>query len=102
MTPAVLKLVNNKNFQGQVAEYQDLKREAERIEFRMKQLKGPIEEVAIQAGGRIEGKDFTVEVVQCERENFSLSRARKDLDAKTFKILAPFISESKYNRLVIK
>jgi hypothetical protein len=46
--------------------------------------------------------DIEITAAECERENFSLLKAREGLTPAIYKKLSPFISTSKYVRLTTK
>lgn len=99
---AQVSKISRAGLSRQVAQYTELKREAERIEMRLRELRIPIEEATLMRGGRVELAEATVTVTECERESFSLSKAREGLDEKTLRLIGEYVTKSTYNRLVIK
>lgn len=87
--------------EASVIRYRELKLQIHELEKEIEQHKSVIE-AAVPAGSDQVIAGFRVLLSKCERDNFALGRARKELSQSVLELLAPFISKSSYNRLEVK
>lgn len=78
--------------------YVALKAKLDRIEAQMKEYRKEIE-ASVEVGEKVQVGTHEIILSACTRENFALSDAKRHIPAE---VLAPFISTSSYNRLVVK
>jgi hypothetical protein len=82
-----------------IAAYFQLDKELKDLEKRKADLRAMIEPHVEHMGGAVEVGEYKATVALCKRENFALAKAREAIREE---ILAPFISETFYNRLTVK